>query len=144
MTPTFRQLLERTTDTAERPRALAAGHYLGFIKGHEFGKSAKKGTPSITFLLTATDETEDVPEGENEGVDFAKKTMRKTLYITPDSLYRLADTLDAILGKQSGRTYDERITATKNARVMFKVTVRTSDDGENVYNDVDTIVAVDE
>jgi hypothetical protein len=143
MSSTFRQLLSQPTDTVERPRALATGHYLGIINNHEFGVSSKKQTPFVRFLLQPTEETEDVNEGENAGIDFAKKEIRADFYITPASLYRLSDMLDAVLGKTTGRSFDERIPETKGVRVMFQLTQRESEDGTAIFNDVGTIVAAE-
>ena len=138
---TFRQLLAQTTDSVERPRALAQGHYIGEIKSHEFGQSRQKQTPYVRFILTPSEETDDVQAGANTGIDMSKKELRKDFYLTPNSLYRLSDMLDATLGKTTGRTYDERIPETRGVRVIFQVTQRDNDDGTETYNDVGTIVA---
>lgn len=138
---TFRELLKQSTDSVERPKALATGHYLGEIKSHEFGLSRQKQTPFVAFILTPTEETADVTEGANEGTDFSKKELRKTFYITPNSLYRLSDMLDAVLGQQTGRSFDERIPETRGTRVMFAVTQRENEDGTETYNDVGSVVA---
>ena len=105
-TTTFRSLLSQPTDTVERPRALAAGHYIGTCTRHEFGVSKQKQTPFVRFFFTPTEETADVQEGANAGIDFGKKELRTEFYITPSSLYRLSDFLDAVLGKQQGRSFD--------------------------------------
>jgi hypothetical protein len=138
---TFRQLLTQNTDTVERPRALAAGHYIGLIKGFEFGVSSKKQTPYLRVLLTPTEETDDVLVDANEGMDLSRRELRADYYITPASLYRLSDMLDAVLGKTAGRSFDERIPELRGAQVMFNVTVRESEDGAPLFNDVGTIVA---
>jgi hypothetical protein len=137
---TFRELLSQPTDAVERPRAIAEGHYVGFIKGHEFGLSRQKQTPYVRFILTPEEETGDVPEGANAGINLSGRELRRDYYITPASLYRISDMLDAVLGKQTGRSFDERIPETRNARVMFKVTCRDNEEGTETYNDVGTIV----
>ena len=138
---TFRELLSQPTDTVDRPRALAEGHYIGEIRGHEFGRSRQKQTPFVRFVLVPSEETADVAEGANAGTDLAKRELRKDFYITPNSLYRLSDMLDATLGQQSGRSFDERIPETRGVRVMFQVTCRDNEDGTETYNDVGNIVA---
>lgn len=145
MSSTFKELLRTSTDTVERPRPLADGHYIGEIRSHEFGQSKQKQTPFIMFILVPSEECADVAEGANNGIDLSKKELRKTFYITPDSLYRLSDMLDATLGKATGRSFDERIPETRGTRVMFQVTHRdqTDDSGNivNVFNDIGTVVA---
>jgi hypothetical protein len=79
--------------------------------------------------------------GSNNGIDFSRRELRKDFYITPNALYRLSDMLDAALGKQQGRTFDERIPDTRGVRVMFAVTQRDNEEGTETYNDVGAIVA---
>jgi hypothetical protein len=140
-TSTFRQLLAQTTDSVERPRAIAAGHYIGTIKSHEFGTSKQKQTPFVRIILVPEEETDDVPEGANLGLDLSKRELRRDYYITPTSLYRLSDMLDAVLGKASGRSFDERIPELRGTRVIFAVTQRANEDETEFYNDVGSIVA---
>lgn len=138
---TFRQLLAQTTDSVERPRALAGGTYLGTIKSTEFGVSRQKQTPFLRVLLTPTEETEDVPTGANENIDLSKRELRRDYYITPTALYRISDMLDQVLGSTTGRSFDERIPELRGASVMFKVTQRENEDGTETYNDIVSIVA---
>lgn len=138
---TFRELLSQKTDTVERPRALAPGHYVGEIKTHEFGQSRQKQTPYVRFILTPSEETTDVATGANDGIDLSKRELRKDFFITPTALYRLSDMLDAVLGKTQGRSFDERIPETRGVRVMFAVTSRENEDGTETYNDIGAIVA---
>lgn len=142
---TFRELLKAPTDTVERPRALAVGHYIGDIRSHEFGTSKQKQTPFVRFIFVPSEETSDVEEGANTGINFTTKELRKDFYITPNSLYRLSDMLDATLGKTTGRSFDERIPETRGTRVMFHVTHRDVVDAEGTvtatYEEVGTVVA---
>jgi hypothetical protein len=141
MATSFRELLSQETDKVERPRALAVGHYMGEIKGHEFGHSRNKQTPYVRFLLTPESECPDVtPTGGNDGVDLTRKELRKDFYITPAALYRLSDMLDAVLGQESGRTFDERIPDTRGAKVMFAVSQRENEEGTETFNDIGSIV----
>jgi hypothetical protein len=140
---TFRQLLSQTTDAVERPKALPTGHYVGIIKTHEFGTSRNKQTPYIRFLLGITDPTSDVDSAELDGIDLSRRELRKDYYITPGALYRLADMLDATLGREEGHSFDERIPQTTGMQVVFGVVQRDSEDGTEKYNDVTTIVAAE-
>jgi len=138
---TFRELLSKTSETVERPRALAPGHYIGTCRNFEYGTSRQKQTPFVRFIMVPEEETSDVTEGANQGIDLSRKELSKTVYITPASLYRLSDLLDAMLGKQPGRSLDDRIPETRGIKVMFQVTSRESEDGSETYNDVGTVVA---
>lgn len=144
-TPSFRQLLSQKTDEVERPRALAEGHYIGIIRAHEFGVTRQKNTDFVRFLIVPQEEASDVPDGANAGMDITRRELRKDFFITPSALYRLSDMLDAVLGKQIGRSFDQRITETRGLRVMFSVSHRKQlDDAGNVTNtfeDIGTIIA---
>ena len=87
----LRELLAKPTDSVERPRPLADGHYLGKIASHEFGQSRNKQTPYARFFIVPSEEMSDVAEGANTGIDITKKQLYKDYYLTPDALYRLSD-----------------------------------------------------
>lgn len=141
MATNFRELLSQPTDQFKRPPALPEGHFNGQIKAYEFGKSAKKQTAQIQFIYTITSPTEDVPEEDMAGVDLANgREMRQTFYITPTALYRLSQHLDALLGEQEGVSFDERIPETRGLDVIIQVSQRLSDDGEDTYNDIKSVV----
>jgi len=138
---TFRSLLAQATDAVERPRSIADGHYIGVIKSTEFGVSRQKQTPYLRVNITPEEETDDVAEDANIGIDLTKRELRRDFYITPQALYRLSDMLDAVLGKQAGRSFDERIPELRGVRVLFGVTHRDNEQGTETFNDVTTIVA---
>ena len=138
----FRELLSRPTETAERPRALPDGHYKATISNHEFDRSKNKQTPYVRLFFRINEQTADVDPAAVAGIDFSRIELRKDYFITPRSLYRLADMLDAVLGKESGRSYDERIPNTRGASVIIGVTERKNEDGTSSgFNDVTTVVA---
>jgi hypothetical protein len=140
MSTTFRELLSQPTDAVERPQPLAAGHYYGEIKSHEFGLSRQKQTPFVRFVLVPEEATPDVEAGANNGMDLSRRELRKDFYITPTALYRLSDMLDSVLGKETGRSFDERIPETRGVKVLFAVSQRTNDEGTETYNDIGNVV----
>lgn len=143
--PNFRELLSQKADEVERPKPLASGHYIGTIQNAELGVSRNKQTPFVRFNIIPSEETQDVPDGANAGIDLSKRQLRKDFFITPTALYRLSDMLAAVLGKQQGRSFDQLIPETRGVRVIFQVTQREAQDAEGnvteVYNDVGSIIA---
>lgn len=141
---TFRELLKYTTETAPKPPILADGHYIGLLKDFEFGISRQKQTPFVTWHLVVEEECSDVPSGANEGVNLVDCDLRKTLYITPKAVRRIGIMLDAVLGPDAGRSFDERIPDTRGVRIMFAVTKReVKDESGNVidyFNDVGDVI----
>lgn len=140
MAVNFRELLSVTSDQVERLKPLPEGHYLGTVSGYEFGLSKQKQTPYVRVQLTPSEATDDVDSSLLDGIDLSKRNLRRDYFITPAARYRLADMLDAVLGKDS-RLLDERIGDIRGAKVMFGVTQRQSENGADTYNDVTTIVA---
>jgi len=136
---TFRELLSTPTDQV-KAHILAEGHYLATIKGHEFGTSRQKQTPQVQFILGIDEETSDVPQGANDGINLSEFELRRTYYITPKALKMLANALDAMLGAETGRSFDERIPDTRGVRVMVGVAQRNDEQGNPAFNDVTTIV----
>lgn len=144
----FRELLSQPSDAVERPVKLPTGHYRAAIGQHTFDRSSKKQTAFVRFELRIAAPTADVDQvalqtvleaGRKQLTDVA---INKDYYITPKSLYRLTDMLDAVLGKQQGRSFDDRIPTTRGADVIIGVTPRRNEDGtESDFNDVTTIVA---
>lgn len=144
MSINFREMLSVPTDSVERPKPLPDGHYIGAIKGHEFGQSKNKGTPFVRFILTTELACDDVDQAALVGMDLSKKEVQKDYFITPSALYRLSDMLDAVLGKQAGRSFDERIPDTSSVRVMFGAVARNDDDGNPTgFNNITTITRHD-
>ena len=152
MATNMRELLVNTTsETVERPRSLPNGHYIGTIKSYEFGVSSKKKTPYVRFHCIPESATPDVDPRQLEECLEAWKKAEMTLsdkstgadfFITPKAMYRLTDALDGVLGKQPGRSCDERIPEMRDARVMFGVVRNLNDDGEDTgYNNVTSLVA---
>ncbi len=148
MAVNLRELMQKPTDSYERPKELPAGHYYGTIGTPEWGKSPKQKTDFLRFPIKLEGPGEDVDPEAVKGVNwdrpgrFGRDGARADFYITPDAIYRLGDFLDAVLGKESGRSADERYPDTRGARVLVQVTTRPSNDNpEDVYNDVGKVVA---
>ena len=139
--PDFRELLKTTTsDNVERPRGLPKGSYFGMIMNHGFDRSRQKQTAFVRFNLKIDAPGPDVPAGACDGIDFSRRELRYDLYITPRSMYRLTDTLDAVLGRDS-RVADERIPDMDGQRVLISVEPQLDNDGKDTgFNNVTGLV----
>lgn len=136
----FSKLLSKPMDEIKKPPAVPVGTYTGVITAREFGESANKKTPQVTFQIKLTGATDDVDVAELEGVDFSKKTLRKIYYLTDDATYRLKDLAESCGIPTSGRSLAEPIEDLINMPVLVGVTQRASQDGTELYNDVGTLV----
>lgn len=139
----FRELLNQPTDTAERPRKLPTGHYKGVIGNHSFDRSSKKQTAFVEVPVRVTEPTSDVDPVAVAGFDWSNIEVSRRFYITPKAMFMLADMLDAVLGKELGKSYDERLPNIRGANVIIGIVPRRNQDGtENEFgNDITTIVA---
>lgn len=141
MTVDVRALLSQATNTVERPPVLPQGHFHGTVLRSEFDKSRQKKTPLIRFYLNPTSAGDDVAEEDMEGINLKAIELRYEFYLTPKSMYRLSDFLDALLGEAEGSSFDERIPEVIGAACLIGVRQRLDDDGKAVGNDITTVTA---
>jgi hypothetical protein len=142
MATDYREMLRQPTESLERPKPLPKGNFIATIGQHEFGTSRNKGTPYIRFPLAIAEACADVDPAAIEGIDLSRRELRRDYFITPNALYRLGDMVDAVLGKKPGVNLDERLPDLRGSRVMVTVSQRASEqNSEEIYNDVDSIVA---
>jgi hypothetical protein len=148
MATDFRALLQDTSETVERPKALPECWLLGKIGGHSFRNSRAKQTPFCRFTLHpsgdlhpqyATDELRKIIASLGEETGTKPLTEREfdvDAWLTPNSKYRLSDFLDRVVGTPN-RSLEARIPETQGRTVMFKITPRIDEAGkETGFNDV--------
>jgi hypothetical protein len=151
----LRALLSQPSDQVDRPKAMPTAHYLGKILSTEFTKtrgSMENGVLRQTDILRVNvkltgpgpDAAADATiSAQIAGVDWSRKEIRKDYFLTPAAMYRLTDLLDAVLGAQPGKTFDERIPDLRSADVLVQLLPSTDRNGvvREGFNDVGTIVA---
>ncbi len=104
---------------------------------------AKSRPTSCGSCWKIEDAGDDIDAAAVDGIDLSRRELRKDhRSILPQTMYRFGDFLDAVLGKQPGKSADERLPDIKGASVLAQVTQRPAyNDPETIYNDVGTIVA---
>ena len=141
----LREYLSQPTDQTERPKALPAGQYVGTITNFSFDKVRNEAGTNVLYFFIRPERafTEELQrELDAEKIDLSRRELRKEFYLTENAKYRLADALDAVLGKEPGRTYNQRIPDMRNARVLVGVTPRLDREGNDTgFNSVTTMVA---
>lgn len=145
MTTDIRTLLAQPSESIIRPKPFPVAWYRGKITGFDAeGKSKNKGTPFVRVFFQASSVADGQGDIDTTGVDFSRRELRKDFYITPDSLYRFRDFLDAVLGQQPSRNLDARLADIRNAEVLFEVLQRQDEnDAETVWNDVGRVASAD-
>lgn len=140
--PDFRDILSKPIESVEKPRALPAGTYHGRIDKYALGESREKKTPQCDVFLTILAPGDDVPAEMLEGVKYQGKTVRKTYYLTDDSLYRFRELLESIHGDEAkGRTLHELLPGLVQSNVIMEVTQRPNDrEPGSFFNDVGKVL----
>lgn len=137
-TPNFESILDMPAADVERPKPLPAGTYDVIVKGlFETGESAQKKTPFVRFTYAITAAGEDVDEDELAEIGgIADKTIKDTYYTTPEALFRLTDTLEAMGIDLGDKTVRQALDDTPNASLRIVVGHRASQDGEQIFAEV--------
>ena len=135
----FKALLKKPVDSIERPKPLPAGTFFGVVQKYEFGESKEKKTPFLRLLIGITGPGDDIDPSDLDGVDLAKKSLRKDYYLTDDALYRLTELIASCGIPTEGRMLDECIPDLQGASMLCSVTQRSSPDGSEIYNDLDKL-----
>lgn len=105
----FAQLLRKPVDEAKRPPALPAGNYAGMVKSFEIGNQNKNKTPYVRFHIVLNGWPEEVPNDDRDGIDLAKRQMRRDFFLTDDADWRLADFIKSCGIDASGRTFEDTV-----------------------------------
>lgn len=93
--PQMSSVLDRKVGDFERPKSLPVGEYVTVVQSHEFGKSSKKQTEFVRFMLKPLEATETVDEAELAEIGgLGEKTIRATYYLTENAGYRLKEFLE--------------------------------------------------
>jgi hypothetical protein len=158
-------ILDMPSSSIERPKPIPQGTYVAQVVGQfREDKSTKKGTRyheyTLQLIKPATngeDEPLDVdmealeqslakPSGEL--TELSKRTLRHTIYITPDALWRYKDFLDH-LGIPDEEDNEELSTLQRAGMapgrfVLVHVKHTSSPDGTSIYANIDKTAPYDD
>jgi hypothetical protein len=152
MADTFTDILNRQSNTIERPKPIPVGTYLWVVQGlPRQDKSQKKGTPFVEFTckpLSAQDNVDPDDLGTMlTRADGQKKALQDqvrklTFYLTEDALWRLTKFLDDCQAGDESMTLAQRISETPNCQFYGDITHSSSEDGEATYANISKTFAV--
>lgn len=142
-TPDLRKLLSTNLDEVKEPPLLPAGTYHGIITKHQFGQTkGDKKTPFVEFMVQLTGHGQDVSAEDVAEVDFSRKQMRATYYLTVDALYRVKEFLQKLDIETAGRSLDAVLPETINKEVLVAVTqLPNKREPGKFYNVIDSLGA---
>lgn len=134
----IQSLLSKNADEIEKPKPLPPGQYQFIVTGHEFGESAQKKTPFVSFKVRPVAPGPDVDQTALAQVkEWNKKEMKYDFYITEDALFRLKDFIGHCGIGTSGRPLDACIPELTNQSFTGVVAQSISEkDHETVYANI--------
>jgi hypothetical protein len=146
MSVNFNELLSRPVDSAKKPPLRPAGTYTAIISGYKFEESKKNKTPYVRFTLNNLQPGSGIPpencrDEEGAPMDFTKWTPHRDYFLTDDSIYRLREFMETLGIPTAGRSFSETIPEMKGQAVLAEVVHTTSEDGKNIYANVNEITA---
>ncbi|HEX4919752.1 MAG TPA: hypothetical protein VFV92_03330 [Candidatus Bathyarchaeia archaeon] len=135
---TFQDILNKPIDDIKAPVALPMGTYLGIIDGQpEQTKIGKNETPAIIFQIKPVQAGKDVDQTALletlNGSALQDKKIRHTMFVTPDSAYRLKEFLVEHLGIDA-KPIIQMLPEAMGKQVFVTLGHKASDDGKQVYN----------
>lgn len=138
--PAFASILDKPSNTVERPKPVPQGTYLCTVAGlPRFDKSTKKQTEYVEFTLNYMSAADDVDQEELAAMGgVSGKSIKATYYLTENSLWRLKDFLDHCQAGEEDATLRERIDATPGCQILITIKHTASEDGQAVYANVGT------
>ena len=143
--PNFGSVLDKPTDSIERPKPIPQGTYTLAVQGMpRFDKSTKKQTEYVEFtckILAAGDDVD--PEELKEMGGIGDKTLKHTFYLTENSIYRLKEFLLDDLGLEEEDTLRPMIEKTVGAQFLAQIKHTPSDDGKSVYSNIASTGPID-
>lgn len=144
-TATFESILDTPATEVERPTPMPAGTYDAIVQGlFDQGESSKKKTPFVRFTYKFTSAFDDVDTDELATVlgdaPLTDKTIKDTYYTTPDALFRLTDTLEAMGIDLADKTVRHALDETPNASVRIVIGHRPSEDGTQIFAEVKRVM----
>lgn len=144
----FSAILDKPSDSIERPKPLPAGTYLAMVVGQpRLDKSKQKGTPFAEFTLKLVQAGEDVDASllaeYLNGRKLIEITTRDTYYLTDEAAYRLKEFIDHCgVPNEDGATLGQRLAHVPGCQLLISIRHKPSDDGTRVYANVAQTAAV--
>jgi hypothetical protein len=148
--PTFSSILDRPSNSIEKPKPLPVGTYLAMTKGlPREDKSAKKQTPFVEFSMQLLQAADDVDQEALQAVLGSKAlneiTMKNTFYLTDDAAWRLQKFLEADLGIEGGDvSLRQMISSSPGRQCLVSIKHEASQDGTSVFARIDGTAPVGE
>lgn len=140
----FSKILAKQADQIEKPKPLPVGSYVCTNpKLPDFKGIGKNETPAAEFGLVVIAPMEDVdPDQLREFGEYKGKTIRHRMFLTEGTEFRTKEELVNAFGiEEAGKNLGQMFNETINKQVIVKIRHRPSDDGTDVFAEVESLAA---
>lgn len=141
----FTKILQKQTASIEKPKPLPIGSYIANNPQlPKFQGIGKNETPAATFGLVIIAPGEDVdPEQLAAYGEWKGKSVRFNMFLTENSEFRTMEELTNVFGiEQEGKTLGQMFNETINKQCLVHIKHRPSDDGTEMFHEVEKLAAL--
>ena len=142
----FSKILSKQAETIEKPKPLPIGTFI-FLNTAlpEFTGIGKKETPAAVFSLQLVAPTDDVDMDQLKAYgEWKGKKQRFVMYLSENAEYRTLEELENSFGiDKTGKTLGQMFNETVNKQVYGTIKHRPSDDGTEIYAEIEKLARVD-
>jgi len=137
----FQDILNTTASDIKPPKALPVGEYISVVDGQpEITKLGVKQTNAVIFSLKPMQAAESVNKDQLiaalDGRALQDKKIRHTIFVTPESKYRIKQFLVDHLGLDGDQPIGQLIPQAMGRQVVVTIGHRAADDGSTIYQEV--------
>jgi hypothetical protein len=141
----FSKILQKQAEEIEKPKPLPIGSYIcNNPKLPEFKGVGKNETPCAEFSLVIIAPSDDVDPADLKAYgDWKGKTIRHRMFLTEGTEFRTKEELkDAFQVDEAGKNLGQMFNETINRQVLVTVKHRPSEDGTDIFMEVEKLAAV--
>ncbi len=141
----FNKILTKQASAIEKPKPLPVGTYLcNNPQLPKFIGIGKNETPAAQFQLVVLQPGDDVDmEQLKEFGEYKGKNVRHNMFLSEAAEYRTKEELCTAFAIEEGdKTLGQLFNETVNKQVYVKIKHRPSDDGTEMYSEVEALLPV--
>ncbi len=141
----FSAILQNQASAIEKPKPLPIGSYICTNPAlPEFKELGQNKTPCAEFSLKVMASSDDVdPEQLAEFGDYKGKNVRHRMFLSENSLFRSKEELvKAFALEEEGKNLGQLFNETVNKQVLVTIKHTPTQDGTDIYAEVEGIAAV--
>lgn len=145
MSANFSDVLNKKLDTIEKPKPLPVGTYYAVVNGApEIKPRGNNNTLSAEFKFKILQPDEDVDAEQLAAAGGLQKEreMRFTLWLTEDALWRAKQFVENCGVDDSNVSLSQALQACVGCQVKVKVVQKPSQDGAELYANIDKILKI--